>query len=349
MTPNKASARCAVRKTHTGRQRRLGLALGAFLVGVSVHSSTRAAPAASFGAHSVWVANEKDNTLTVLDDRTWAIKATVATCKRPRHVQAYKSERLYVACSSDDQIDVIDPASGQSLGRLPGGHDPELFDISPDGKHLFIASEDSGELLILDIAKAKVVQRIAVGGEPEGVAVSADGQYVFVASEAEHHVAVVDVAKGVVVKKIPAGKRARRLALAAGGKELWVSNELEGTLSVIDTQSLAVVHTLRIVPVDGWPSPPLPAGLQASPDGKTMYVGLGRANHVAVIDVPTRTVKAMVPAGKRVWGVGLNSAGTVLMAAGGLSDDLTVVDAGTFKVLQTVTVGKAPQSIAVID
>ncbi len=51
-----------------------------------------------------------------------------------------------------------------------------------------------------------------------------------------------------------------------------------------------------------------PVGLALSPDGKTAYVGLGRANHVAWVDVAStqgRTKQVLV--GKRAWGVTLDA------------------------------------------
>ena len=44
----------------------------------------------------------------------------------------------------------------------------------------------------------------------------------------------------------------------------------------------------------GQPVGVLAESWEASPDGKTMYVGLGHANHVAFVDVATRSAKLML-------------------------------------------------------
>ena len=49
-----------------------------------------------------------------------------------------------------------------------------------------------------------------------------------------------------------------------------------------------------------------PVGLVMTKDGKTAYVTLGHAAHVAVVDVPTRKVTSYILVGKRSWGITLS-------------------------------------------
>ena len=49
-----------------------------------------------------------------------------------------------------------------------------------------------------------------------------------------------------------------------------------------------------------------PVGLAMTKDGKTAYVTLGHAAHVAVVDVPTRKVQGYILVGKRSWGITLS-------------------------------------------
>ena len=83
-------------------------------------------------------------------------------------------------------------------------------------------------------------------------------------------------------------------------------------------------------------------------DGKTAYVTLGRANHVAVVDVATRKVRDYVLVGNRAWGATLSRDESMLVVVNGLSDDISLVDTKTNKVLRSVPVGRVPHT-AVID
>ena len=86
-----------------------------------------------------------------------------------------------------------------------------------------------------------------------------------------------------------------------------------------------------------------------SADAKRAFVSLGRANHVAFIDVPARKVTKLVLAGKRAWNVSLDKAEARLYVVNGLSDDMTVIDVATAKALKTVPVGRVPYQALVIE
>ena len=73
------------------------------------------------------------------------------------------------ADKSKDGIAVVDAASRKVTRVLPGGSDPEAFDISLDGGTLFVSNEDAGTASIVDVASGKIRATVPVGKEPEGV------------------------------------------------------------------------------------------------------------------------------------------------------------------------------------
>ena len=309
-----------------------------------------ALPAAAKGSGVAFVSSEKNHALTVVDAKTLAVVGTVATCKRPRHMQVIAGgTQLVVACGDSKQADVIDIASRKSLFKVPLGDDPEIFDISADGKTLYVSNEEDSAVGIVDMATKKRVGEIKVGEEPEGVKLSPDGRTLYVTSEVASMVHVIDTATRKVTKNVPVGKRPRRFAFNADGSELWVSNELGATVSVISTKTHEVVATVPFEVKGMRPDDISPVDLVLSKDGKTMYVGLGRANHVAFVDVASRKTNSLVLAGKRAWGLGLNGDGTRLWVANGLSDDLTVIDTAAAKALKTLPVGRVPHSVVIDD
>jgi PQQ-dependent catabolism-associated beta-propeller protein len=307
-----------------------------------------AAPAAA-QAYAL-ISSEKDHALTVLDLKTQAVTGTISTCKRPRHMQRLPGgQQLLVACGESRQADVIDLATRKSLRRFALGEGPEIFDISADGKTMFVSDEDDAELQIVDLASGKRTGRVKVGGEPEGVKISADGKLVYVTSEATNQVQAVEPVSGKVVHNIAVGKRPRRFALTPDGKQLWVSNELGASVSIIDTSTHRVTATLNFEVKGARREDITPVGLVFSADGQRAFVGLGRANHVAFVDVATRKVTNLVLVGKRAWGLALDKAGSTLYVVNGLSDDMTLVDVPNAKPLKTVKVGRVPHTVVVIE
>ena len=59
--------------------------------------------------NAVFVSNEKDNTVTVVDGDTLEVIKTIRTASRPRGIIASPDgKEVYVACGDGDIIDVID-------------------------------------------------------------------------------------------------------------------------------------------------------------------------------------------------------------------------------------------------
>jgi YVTN family beta-propeller protein len=92
-----------------------------------------------------------------------------------------------------------------------------------------------------------------------------------------------------------------------------------------------------------------PVGMVLAPDGRTMYVALGRADRVAFVDVAARRIRALVPVGRRAWALALDADGGRLFVAGGLSNDLTAIDTRSAQPLKTIAVGRVPNAVLVDD
>ena len=81
-------------------------------------------PAAAF---SVYVSNEKDNTVSIIDSESLEVVDTLKVGQRPRGIILTKDGKHLLVCASDDDtIQVIDVASKQIVKTLPSGPDPAL-------------------------------------------------------------------------------------------------------------------------------------------------------------------------------------------------------------------------------
>lgn len=306
-----------------------------------------AAPASAKDTGQVFVSNEKSSTLTILD-KTGRVLRTLETCARPRGMIFNPARtHLFVGCGDDNTIALYDVATLKLERRYRNIAAPETFDLHPDGRHLYISNEDDSEASVLDIETGQIVAKYPTGPEPEGVLATRDGQRVYVASEIANLVHVIDVQARKIVKDVPVGTRPRRFALTPDGKELWVSAELSGQIDIIDTAKfvtigrvefqMKAIHRDLVTPVD----------LLITKDGKRAYVALGRANHVAVVDVKSRTVLDYILVGKRPWGLKLTADEQRLWVANGLSDDVSIIDTKSGKVIVSVPVGQVPYGILI--
>jgi YVTN family beta-propeller protein len=92
-----------------------------------------------------------------------------------------------------------------------------------------------------------------------------------------------------------------------------------------------------------------PVGLTMTRDGKTAYVTLGHAAHVAVVDVASRKVQGYILVGRRAWGITLSRDEKTLFVANGFGDDITIIDVKSRKAVISIAVGRVPWGVAVDD
>jgi YVTN family beta-propeller protein len=210
-----------------------------------------------------------------------------------------------------------------------------------------VSDEESSSVSIIDINQNIIVKEVPTGAEPEGVMVSEDGKTVYVTSEVGDLVHEINAEGGYVTRDVVVGTRPRRFAATPDGKELWVSTELAGEVSIIDRQKFVATGKVGFLPPGMRKSDVTPVGLVMTKDGKTAYVTLGHANHVAVVDVATRKVSSYILVGKRAWGVTLSRDEKTLYVANGLGDDITIIDTAARKATISIPVGRVPWGIVI--
>ena len=119
-------------------------------------------------AYTVYVSNEKGNSLTVIDSDTLQVLTTIPVGQRPRGIKVSKDGKQVLICASDDDtVQVLDVASREIVADLPSGPDPELLNIHPSGSPVYIANEDDNLLTVVDLDTTKVLAEVQVGVEPE--------------------------------------------------------------------------------------------------------------------------------------------------------------------------------------
>ena len=311
----------------------------------------------------LFVSNEIDGTVSVIDTAIRQLIYTVPVGKRPRGIRVSPDGRtVYVALSGSpiggpnvdesklpppdrrhDGIGAIDAATGRLTRVFQGGTDPEQFAVSNDGTRLFIANEDAGLTTVLDVTTGSIVRQIKVGGEPEGVDISPDGKMVYVTSENDNQVYAIDTARLEVAKVIDVGPRPRSTAVLPKMRRAYVSSENGAAVHIFDTANYKVVQRLIFTP-----DTLRPMGVIAAPDGATVYVTTGRGGTLEAIDAATNKVRASVPVGERPWGLAVAADGRTIYTANGPSNDVSFVDAATMQVVTRVKVGDRPWGVTVV-
>lgn len=298
------------------------------------------------------VSNEDSNDVTVVDVARDEVAFTVSVGKRPRGMRVSRDGKtLYVAVSgtpkgggtSDDAADgiaVVDLERREVVRRIAAGHDPEAFDLTPDGTKMYVSNEDRAEVSVIDVASGRVQKTVKVGGEPEGVTVSPDGKLVYVASEASNEVYAIATDRDEVVGKVPTAARPRAIAFSPDGARTLVSAENGGAVHLLDASRAELARITTA------PEKARPMGIAFAPDGAHAFVANGREGSIGVIDVAKGTLERSIPAvGARPWGLDVTHDGKKLYVAAG--PDVAVVDVAKGVVVKRLAAGKGPWGVVI--
>ena len=315
------------------------------------------------GGELVYISNEDSGDISIISTVSNQVITTLNVGRRPRGIKVGRTgNKVFVALSgspkcppsmsdedcgkqhtdkTEDGIAVIDVMTANLERVLPGGSDPEQFDLSLDGRRLFVSNEDSDQATIVDIASGEVLKTIAVGREPEGVRVSPDGTLVYVTSESDHAITVLDAESGTVIATIGVGLRPRDAIFTTDSLRAFVSAELAHSISVIDVSTHMVIATIEL------DATAKPVGMVATADDKLLYVANGRGKTVSAIDLDTFKVLGSVEVGPRTWGIGLTEDERFLYTANGPSNDVAVISTESMQVVARIEVGKSPWGVAI--
>jgi PQQ-dependent catabolism-associated beta-propeller protein len=328
-------------------------ALRRFLAGLAILGAILASvgSAAAAGTGYLFVSNERSNNILVFDPASdYALVKDIKTSRRPRDMHFNKDHSLlYVACGEDDVIDIIDVATLEVVDHIPTARSPEMFVFNKDETDLYVSNEENSTVQIISIKDKIIVNEIPTGAEPEGVILSEDEKTLYATSEVADMVHVIDTDSGTVVDNVIVGTRPRRFVLTKDGKELWVSDELSGEVSIIDRATNQVIDTLTFLPPGFRPVDVTPVGMTINEAGDTVYVALGRANHIAFVNVASHEIEGYTLVGSRAWEARLSPDEKLLYVANGLSDDVSIIDLATRKNIRTISAGRIPHTVLVDD
>lgn len=333
----------ASRARHSGRP-----ALGPALIGSLLGAALVLLPTLA-QAERIFVSNEKDNTVSVIDGESLEVVETIKVGRRPR-AMAFSSDgsELFVAVGDDEAIDMIDLASLEVVSSLSSGEDPEVIRVDPNRPYVYVSNEDDNIVSVLDYQQRRLVTEIPVGVEPEGLGISPDGKWLIATTETSNMAHIVDLETMQAVHHRLMGARPRHAEFTADGAEAWVSAEVGATVSILDMhESFDVAHTIRF-DVPGVPRETVQAvGVALTSDGRYGFVALGPSNRVAVIDQQSYEVLDYLLVGQRVWHLALNADESRLYTTNGVSGDVTVIEIDDLEAIRSIPVGRFPWGVIV--
>jgi DNA-binding beta-propeller fold protein YncE len=243
---------------------------------------------------TLWVLNDKGNSLTRIDPKTGKKGKTIPVADPYNMYYTPDGRYAIVVAEQRERLEFYDAATMKlrhSLWVPCKGVDH--MDFSADGRYLVASCEFGGAVVKVDVAGQKLLGRLPLEGEamPQDVKLSPDGGIFYVADMKAGGVHLID---GDALREedfLPTGKGAHGLYVSRDSRTLYVTNRGEGSISLIDLAERKV-RTKWELPGGGSPDM---GGVSA--DGKVLWLA-GRYNsEVYAIDTGDGRLLARIPVG----------------------------------------------------
>ncbi|MEM7654615.1 MAG: beta-propeller fold lactonase family protein, partial [Bacteroidota bacterium] len=271
--------------------------------------------------------------------KKWPIRAAALALLLGIGLSAVQAQMAYVANRGDNNLSVIDMATGMIGATVPTTNDIVGAMFSPDGQQLYLATyTGNNEVLVFDPNTNTVTDTITMsvnGGI--GIAISPDGSTLYVSSENSGVISVINTVTKLEETTIPTANGPTGLAISPDGTEMYVALFNTSQTRVIDLATNTVVDTITVGPSPRWAT--------YSPDGSEVYISNGNGNTVNTINTTTRQITATYPVGTFAGQSVTSLDGSTLYVANQFSNNITVIDLVGGTVTNTITVGEDPAGL----
>lgn len=257
----------------------------------------------------IYVSNEADRTLDVVDGKTLKVTKKIPLTGRPNNIAITKDgRRVYVSITgAEGGVDIVDTASGTKAKFLPIKGGIHNTYVTPDGKYAVSGSIPGETMTVIDVKTEQPAwtYQFDLGVRPMAFSASPDGstKWAFVQLSELNGFAVVDFATRKEIHRIKhpdlapgkqpvrvGGNVSHGIAVTPDAKTLIVNSRLNSAVYKYTLPDLKLVAQTDINGID-------PNWVTLTPDGKMAYVAIAGSNWVAAIDIATMKQMAKIPVG----------------------------------------------------
>lgn len=258
------------------------------------------------------------------------------------------SPALLVLNKADQQLAIIDPASGKVVARVGVGAGPHEVAVSGDAHYAYVANygeQMPGHTLsVIDLPAQALLQTVNLDplARPHGLAFVSDKLYL--TAEVNRLIARYDPVANKVDWLFGTGQAITHMLVAnADASMIFTANIGSNTVSAIE----------RINAAGGWAETQIPVGkgpegIDWSPDGRQVWAATGGDGCVSIIDVASKKVTESFCVGaKRTNRLKFTPDGRLVLLTDRDGDELIVVDRATRMVRNRLPMGRYPEGILI--
>jgi YVTN family beta-propeller protein len=292
----------------TNKQAFRGGPLGGFLgnltvlAGIALCTTSFSLAAAQESKLRIIQTNSAGDNIHIIDVATNKVVGEIKGIEAPHGVMvAPDNSRIYVSEQADRTLTVFDGKTLQVTKRIPLSGNPNLVDISPDGRWIYVAialtyddysefpqikANPSGGVDVIDTRSLEKVKTIALRGGIHDLNVTPDGKFVIAGSSRgarppANLMHVIDTRTNEVAWSMVMSPAPSPMAISKSpdGSTKWIFAQDGGTngFSVIDFATQAKINAIKLPDIapekqnrHGGPS--VSHGLWITADQKTLLV-----------------------------------------------------------------------------
>ena len=184
----------------------------------------------------VFVADELDDTLTVIEDG--APVTTIRTALQPGGVTAIDRGRHVAVVSVRERVvETFEARTGERTGRAPAGVGP-THAVSDDGDYLFVTDTTGGALLVYRLRpELELIRRYPLPGSPYGIAIDNVRHRMFVTQTARNQLTELTVGgRPSLVARYATPQQPNTVAVDETTGRVAVTGKVDGVLQLLDPE-----------------------------------------------------------------------------------------------------------------
>ncbi len=142
---------------------------------------------------TLYVANYKSHSVSVIDTGTQKVVSTIDVVNNQPRAFAQTGSKLFVACSGEDQVVVIDMDSNTVIQNIQAENRPFNLLFNQNKTLLFVANFGANTVSVIDTVNMKKITDLTVGNAPCGLEVTPSGRMLYVTNYCDRSINLVDL------------------------------------------------------------------------------------------------------------------------------------------------------------
>ncbi|MCU1588514.1 MAG: YncE family protein [Frankiales bacterium] len=295
----------------------------------------------------VYVPDDDDATVHVIDPSTFKVIAVVHVGKLPQHVTpSYDLKTLWVDNDMSNSLTPIDPRTGR-FGHAVAVADPYNLYFTADGRHAVVVAERLERLDFRDPHTMALEHALHVPCRGVDHAdFSADGTHALFSCEFSGQLIWVNMQTERVERTLTLPRQGSQrpkpqdVKTSPDGRVFYVADENSDGVFLVDAHSLRVI---RFVPTGLGPH-----GLYVSRDSKSLYITNREGASVSVLSFATRAIRTIwpIPHSSPDMG-GVSADGKVLWLSGRYTREVYAISTQDGHLIARIPVGGQPHGLCV--